>query len=353
MTQSLELVPSLARAITLAGGITLGAFLKRAIGLHGLDGPTVQQCDDWRKAAAWITPNLSDTERAAAAQNYNMLCRNSVAATATTAAAAIAAGEGNTAIEEVNPYTTQPTRFTAAQQASREAAEWLRNHPQPAPADFRPYVKPAPTCGPLDGACIVCGADVLAFNSARMENARRAYQRAKEEYDCWRNKDAGHPERCNVGPTPIPEPNEPQCTDSPVVQVIASGGQWSVPSAAWVQGQPEVFVYQSAAAAIPATPVQASTPPTPQSGPAATASTAVVSAQTPTPTNTAAVVAGPGIYAEFPSFNLSLPTLPAITLPEPIQDVVNSLPVPEAVKSNAAWIGIAIVAAAVLMGGKR
>lgn len=309
--------------VRLAAGITLGAAAKRWLGLHGL-AATVNECETWRKDAAWITPGLTDEQRRISAQKWNTQCRDTVAATATTAAAAITQGYGGTDTSKVNAYETQPARFTAAQRAMADAEAWLRSHRQPVPADFPAYVVPVPVCGPLDADCLNCTYEAQKYNQVSIENAQRAYTRAEEEYDCYRNKAAGHPERCNQGPPALPLPPAPACSSTPV-QAYSRGGAVSTPTQEWVAAEPGRFPAQTASN---------------QDNPPSERST----------TTTPPATSSPAIVAETPEVvggGLNLPDFvwPQIELPGAVQDIVNNLPLPEALKGNTTLLlGAAAVA---------
>ena len=190
-------------------------------------GATVSQCEDWRQIAAGYNYGAhTDTERRRAAQGFNTECRDTAASTARGAAEVIAAGGGSREASSV---------LTEGQSASQDAQRYLQTHSPPVcSVDYSIYagrIQPA-QCGPLDGACIKCSADILRFNMAHAANQRSRCRREGCRYDCARNTAAGHPERCRAcdAQNPIKSVSPPACVSqysagyvSPAATVASSG----------------------------------------------------------------------------------------------------------------------------------
>lgn len=190
-------------------------------------GATVNQCEEWRKAAAWITPGLTDEQRRVASQSWNDQCRNTVAATAATAATAIQSGSGAKETSEVNQYETQPTRFTAQQKAMAEAEAWLRSHTRPGSCGWSPSdLVPVPECGPLDGECLQCSYQLQQTNAALLQNVKNECNREGCEYDKMRNIAAtGKPSTRNCAA------EFPLATVPPASCAVKFGGGYVSPAA--------------------------------------------------------------------------------------------------------------------------
>lgn len=137
-------------------------------------GATVNQCEEWRKAAAWITPGLTDVERRDAAGNFNTECRGTDAGSAASAAAVIESGGGETKLVP-SVAVSVPPRPTQTGDLALEK-----------------YTIPASNCGPLDTACVSCNNQVLSYNMAQRELQRQRYYRARDERTCLLNRANGY-----------------------------------------------------------------------------------------------------------------------------------------------------------------
>ncbi len=296
-----------APALNIAAGITLGAAITRALGLRGL-GATVEQCEEWRRAAAGFTAGLTDEERRQAAAQWNAQCRETEAATYAGAQAAIDAGQGNA--------EAQPRQTT-------------RRPPRPTPEDYPAYVVPAPVCGPLDGACLECSRRVLAYNTAAIKNARRAFRRALCEWNNQQNRATGHPELardCRALYPPVPQPPAPACGGAPV-RAYYSGGDVQIPNAEWVAARPELFRAEPADA---------------PAGPSPTMTQSA--AETPAPDQAPESQTGGGSGGDY---------WPEVDIPAGVRETVERLPLPESLRSRPGLV-LGILAAGaglLLMGG--
>jgi len=275
------------QALTIAGGLVLASLLKQRLGLQGLQG--ADDCETWRQiAAGYRYSEYTDAERREASANWNATC--------------------------------QTAGRTDSQAASQAAAARLRSLRNPSPSDYPAYVIPAPECtDPTDGACTQCANRVLRYNVVAIENARRAYRRARCEYDCQRNTAAGHPEHCRDCSQfkALSLPERPACGGA-LVPANRTGGDIQIPSAAWVAAEPERFPV--------VTPETATKPSRDTSGEQKQnhrgSSGTTSNEQTP------------------PSTGSSAAQSTAPELPEAITDAIDELPLPDSVKSQP-WLVIA------------